>query len=85
MGIKEFYGIDGKVDGEINKVRRVFAVDWNFTDLDAANLPERRDDLKENPFFLKIFHINDLHNNIYTFDVDYSEIPVFSKIPNFFK
>ncbi|MCD6397279.1 MAG: bifunctional metallophosphatase/5'-nucleotidase, partial [Spirochaetaceae bacterium] len=82
MGIKEFYGIDGKVDGKINKDRRVFAVDWNFSDIDAGNLPERRDDLQENPFLLKIFHINDLHNNIYTFDDDYYESPVFSRIIN---
>jgi len=78
MGIKEFFGTGGKIDND----RRVFAVDWSFSEIDAVTLPERRDDLSENPFLLKIFHINDLHCNIYTFDDDYSTMPVFSKIVN---
>lgn len=78
MGIKEFSREDNR---SVND-RQVFAVDWNFSLEDTSILPERRKDLKENPFLLKIFHINDLHNNIYTFDDDYSESPVFSRIVN---
>jgi len=78
MGIKEFFGIGGKID----KDRRVFAIDQKFSDIDTAGFPERRDDLEEHPFLLKIFHINDLHCNIHTFDDDYSTMPVFSKIVN---
>jgi 2',3'-cyclic-nucleotide 2'-phosphodiesterase (5'-nucleotidase family) len=75
MGIKEFYTED------VN-YRRVFAVDWNFTSSDTVNFPHPRKDLKDNPFLLKIFHINDLHCNIYSFSDDYSSRPVFSKIVN---
>jgi len=78
MGIKEFFGTDGKIDND----RRVFAVDWNFTSADTVDLPDRRKDLKDSPFLLKIFHINDLHCNIYSFSEDYSSRPVFSKIVN---
>lgn len=78
MGIKEFY----RLDGGINNNKRVFAVDWNFSASDAASLPVRREDLEENPFLLKIFHINDLHCNIHSFAEDYSTVPVFSKIVN---
>jgi len=78
MGIKEFVGTAGKVDNN----RRVFAVDWDFSDIDAADLPERRGDLEEHPFLLKIFHINDLHCNIHIYNDDDSTRPVFSKIVN---
>ncbi len=78
MGIKEF----SREDNRFVNDRQVFAVDWNFSLEDTSILPERRKDLKENPFLLKIFHINDLHNNIYTFNDDYSETPVFSRIVN---
>ncbi len=78
MGIKEFFQSENRSVIE----RQVYAVDWNFSVEDTSIFPERRKDLKENPFLLKIFHINDLHNNIYTFDDDYSESPVFSRIVN---
>ncbi len=73
MGIKEYRG---------GNDRKVFAVDWDFSFSDTSVFPGRRKDLKEKPFFLKIFHINDLHGNIYAFDEDYSAVPVFSKIVN---
>ncbi len=76
MGIKEFNSPDGMVDSS----RRVFALDWSFCEEDSLVLPERRDDLEENPFFLKVFHINDLHGNIYFFDDQYNQVPVFSRI-----
>lgn len=78
MGIKEFTGTkDGYDTG-----RRVFAVDWNFSASDADDLPERRNDIGENPFLLKIFHFNDLHSNIHSFNDDDSLSPVFSRIVN---
>lgn len=76
MGIKEFCRLEGKTDNN----RRIFAIDRNFSASDIVSLPERRGDLQENPFLLKIFHINDLHCNIHAFTEDYSTIPVFSKI-----
>ena len=78
MGIKEF----GRSECATGNNGRIFAVDRNFSASDAVSLPERRDDLQENPFLLKIFHINDLHCNIHIFAEDYSTIPVFSKIVN---
>jgi 5'-nucleotidase / UDP-sugar diphosphatase len=78
MGIKEFCGLENEIDTN----RRVFAVDWEFSEIEADTLPDRREDLQKHPFLLKIFHINDLHCNIYSFSEDYSTIPVFSKIVN---
>lgn len=78
MGIKEL----GKLKSVTDNNERIFAVDWNFSADDAECLPERRSDLKKNAFFLKIFHINDLHGNIYAFNDNYSTVPVFSKIVN---
>ena len=78
MGIKEFNRSEGTAGSE----RRVYGIDWNFSADDALLLPERREDLNENPFLLKIFHINDLHCNIHTFNDDYSTTPVFSRIVN---
>ncbi|NQT60599.1 MAG: bifunctional metallophosphatase/5'-nucleotidase [Bacteroidetes bacterium] len=78
MGIQEY----SRSVGANGNDRRVFAVDWNFSAIDASHLPKKRDNLKEKPFLLKIFHINDLHCNIYAFGEDYSATPVFSKIVN---
>lgn len=78
MGLKEFY----RKETEKGVERSVFAVDRNFSEIDAESLPERRADLHDHPFLLKIFHINDIHCNIYSFNDDYSTTPVFSKIVN---
>lgn len=46
---------------------------------DGVRLPERRPDLVERPFRLKILHVNDLHGHIVRFHTSPSH-PVFSKI-----
>ena len=54
----------------------------SVTELELAPgvaLPERRDDLAEHPFRLKVLHINDLHGHIIRFHTRPS-LPVFSKI-----
>ncbi len=76
MGIIEFRRSENTLCGQ----NRVFGIDWSFSKSDAAELPERRFDLEVNPFFLKIFHINDLHGNIYSFNSSGTAIPVFTKI-----
>jgi 2',3'-cyclic-nucleotide 2'-phosphodiesterase (5'-nucleotidase family) len=76
MGIKEY----DKKDGTKYSDRRVFAVDRNFSEADALQLPERRENLKDNPFTLHIIHINDFHCSVYDFSCDDNGRPVFSKI-----
>lgn len=74
MGLREFKGNGTPAD------RHIFTFDGDFSATDALLLPERRSDLNEHPFYLSIFHFNDLHCSILDFVTCCTGTPVFSKI-----